>query len=437
MSDLHTEIAIVGAGPAGLAAALAVCEHGRAACLIDDNPKPGGQIWRAGLTAGSRSATNREAWLTNPAIPAELTARLARVEGLRVLPAARVVATQNAGSLLLEDASQARYLHYQKLIVASGARELLLPFPGWTLPGVTGAGGLQALVKQGLDVSGKRIVLAGSGPLLLASAATLRAAGAQVLLIAEQAASRQLAGFVWSLRHWPAKLAQAARLRWALRGVPYRAGSHVLAALGKERLQSVRLQQGQHVRELACDWLGVGFGLVPNTELLQALGCALQDGSAKVDALLQCSQPNVFAVGEACGIGGVDKALLEGRMAGLAAAGQVEAAQALIPARAHQLRFAAQLAHHFSLDPAIRQLADAQTLVCRCEDVRHGDLLAYNNWREAKLQTRCGMGACQGRICGAACATLYGWPVTGSRPPIQPTRLGSLLQLETTEAPSS
>ncbi|MGQ5522046.1 FAD-dependent oxidoreductase [Chitinimonas sp. PSY-7] len=433
MPELHTDIAVVGAGPAGLAAALAVCEHGGRVCLIDDNAKPGGQVWRAEL-----GKADSQVWLANnPAIPAELATRLVQADKLRVLTATRVVAVTATGSLLLEDTQKSVQLHYQTLIVASGARELLLPFPGWTLPGVTGAGGLQALVKQGLDVCGKRIVLAGSGPLLLASAATLKAAGAHVLLIAEQAKSWQLAGFVWALRHWPAKLAQAAHLRWALRQVPYRAGSYVQAALGKERLQAVRLKLGNTVREFECDWLGVGFGLLPNTELLQALGCELQNGTAKVDALLQSSHPDVLVAGEACGIGGLDKALLEGRMAGLVATGQIAAAKALIPERELHLRFSAHLARYFALSPAVQELADADTMVCRCEDVRHGELLGYSNWREAKLQTRCGMGACQGRICGAACSTLYGWPVTGNRPPLLPTRLGSLLQLESTEVSSS
>ncbi|MDN3575847.1 FAD/NAD(P)-binding oxidoreductase [Chitinimonas viridis] len=413
-SELHTDIAIIGAGPAGIAAAIAACAQGAHVTLVDDNPRPGGQIWRGGPSQAPASASS--------------TFRQLADSQARLLSGFRVAAIPAPGQLLLEDPHRAQVLRYGKLIIASGARERLLPFPGWTLPGVTGAGGLQALVKGGLDVRDQHIVLAGTGPLLLASAATLRAAGAQVLLIAEQAPWSQLARFGWALKAYPAKLAQAASLAWQLGGVPYHHASHVLAALGQTRLEGVQLQLGARTLTLPCDWLGVGYGLLPNTELLRALHCQISQGAAEVDALMQTSQAGIYAVGEATGIGGVDKALLEGRIAGLAATGAAAAAQALAPKRKRQLAFAALLDKHFALQPAITQLAQPDTLVCRCEDVSHASLQLFDSWREAKLQTRCGMGACQGRICGAACESLYGWQGSGDRPPLLPTRLGSLLE---------
>ncbi|HEY9104893.1 FAD/NAD(P)-binding oxidoreductase [Chitinimonas sp.] len=412
-AEYCADVVVIGAGPAGMAAAIAADGQGADVLLIDDNPAPGGQIWRGGPDKAPLAA--------QPRFTALQQSQVWRWHGVRV------VAAPVPGKLLLDDGAEGRVLRYGKLIIASGARERLLPFPGWTLPGVCGAGGLQAMVKQGLQVERQRVVLAGSGPLLLASAQTLRKAGAKVLLIAEQARLAQLAHFAWGLRRYPARLQQAAGLFHALRGVPYRSNSHVLAAQGQQRLESVRVRQGERVIELPCDWLGVGYGLVPNTELAAALGCQLQQGAVMVDAMQQTSVPGVYAAGEVTGIGGVDKAWLEGRLAGLAACGAELAAQAMLPERQQALRFSQLLAQHFALQAAITELPRHDTLVCRCEDVLHGRLQAYDNWREAKLQTRCGMGACQGRICGTACQVLYGWQAEPPRPPLQPTPIRHLL----------
>ncbi|QNM98413.1 NAD(P)/FAD-dependent oxidoreductase [Chitinimonas koreensis] len=436
-TELHTQLAIVGAGPAGLAAAEVATRAGRSVVLIDDNPAAGGQVWRrdarhgahpraAALIASLRSV-RPGCGPSGPAAAGSTGKERSRPEPpIRHLAGTRVVAAPAPGRLLLEDADGACLLHYDRLILASGARERLLPFPGWTLPGVTGAGGLQALAKSGLDLAGSRVVLAGSGPLLLAAANTLRHAGAEVLLIAEQAPLRALAGFAAALPAWPARLAQAAGLAWRLRGVPYRSDAYVLSARGGERLESVRLQLGERQCEIACDWLGVGFGLLPNLELARALGCEVADGRVRVDGWQRTSLPTIHAAGEATGVGGLDKALLEGRIAALAATGQFVAADALARKRPRQLRFAALLARRFALRPELARLAAADTVVCRCEDVRHSQLAGFADWREAKLQTRCGMGPCQGRICGAACETLYGWPAGSDRPPLQPARLVTL-----------
>ena len=175
------DVLVVGAGPAGMAAAVAAAASGASVVVIDDNPVPGGQIWRDG--PGASLPPEARHWRE----------ALARHANIRVRSGTRVVAAPASHELLLEDAEGATRMQWKKLILCTGARELLLPFPGWTLPGVTGAGGLQALIKAGLPVEGERIVVAGSGPLLLAAAATAKAAGAQVLRIAEQAAFASVA----------------------------------------------------------------------------------------------------------------------------------------------------------------------------------------------------------------------------------------------------
>ncbi|MGA9568709.1 MAG: FAD-dependent oxidoreductase, partial [Candidatus Acidiferrales bacterium] len=172
VKHLRFDVAVVGAGPAGIAAALAAADSGRTVGLIDDNPAAGGQIWRAAYSSARPSAS--QIWfdrLNKSAVQI--------VRGARVFHAA-------TGELAAETGDSAIQISYGKLILATGARELFLPFPGWTLPNVMGAGGLQALVKSGLDISGKRIVIAGTGPLLLAVAAYARKCGAKVIGICEQ-----------------------------------------------------------------------------------------------------------------------------------------------------------------------------------------------------------------------------------------------------------
>lgn len=416
------DILIIGAGPAGLAAALAAAPSGASITLVDDNPQPGGQIWRDGPQ------------VVLPALAQQHRAALARHTNIRLLPGTRVVGLgdsqpgDKAPALLLEDADRGWTQHSHRIVLCTGARELLLPFPGWTLPGVTGAGALQALIKAGLDVRGQRIVIAGTGPLLLAAAATANKAGATVVRVAEQAPWSALAGFAAQLPRWPAKALQALTLLHP----QLRASSHVQEVQGTTQVQTVRLRKGQHAEEtMACDRVACGFGLVPNTHLGQMLGCALGgplsggQGLA-VDAHMRTSVPGVFAAGEATGFGGSERALVQGAMAGHAAAGQVQQAQALRPQLARWEGFAQALQASFPLSETLKTLAQPDTLVCRCEDVPYAALTEREGWIDAKLHTRCGMGACQGRICGAATQHLFGWTSARPRHLLTPARIGTL-----------
>jgi NADPH-dependent 2,4-dienoyl-CoA reductase/sulfur reductase-like enzyme len=396
-----------------MAAALAAAPSGAHITLIDDNPLPGGQIWRDGPQANipSEARSMREQLQAHP--------------NIRIHSATKVIARGGPRQLLVEDADHGWLIDYQKLILCTGARELLLPFPGWTLPGVTGAGGLQALIKGGLSVAHERLVIAGSGPLLLASAATAKAKGAQVLRIAEQASFGAVAGFAAGLWQWPDKARQALQLF----DRQYRAGSHIVAAFGTDRLEGVRIQTGKRIEEMACERLACGFGLVPNVELGQALGCEVRERAIAVGEWQATSLEHHFAAGECTGFGGSELALVEGRIAGFAAAGLPEEAKALWPRRQHWQGFADRLQRSFALAPAIKQLAKPDTLVCRCEDVSFAALAEHPDWKHAKLATRCGMGACQGRICSTATQTLFGWEPPPSRPPFSPARVETLMQL--------
>lgn len=417
----HYDVLVVGAGPAGLAAARAAASQGARVGIVDAQPRAGGQVWRHDLAHGVPGIARRALSILGAA----------QVEWL----AQTQVTLAQPGWLLADSPTGARQLHYGALVLATGARELLLPFPGWTLPGVTGAGGAQALAKQGWPLAGQRVVVAGSGPLLLASAATLRRHGARVLGIHEQASRRALAGFALQLPRWPGKALQATALQVQLAGIGYHAGSVVVAAHGDARLREIEVEGPQGRKRIACDLLAVGYGLVPNTELAQLLGCRLERTGmhhrVAVDAQLRTSVSTVFAAGEALGIGGRDSALVEGAIAGHMAAGAPEAADALQARRARVRGFAQQLQRTFALASRVHGLAHDDTLVCRCEDVPLRELRGFTDSRDAKLASRCGMGACQGRICGAALAEL-GLAGTdsstdgGRRPPLFPVRLAAL-----------
>jgi NADPH-dependent 2,4-dienoyl-CoA reductase/sulfur reductase-like enzyme len=317
-------------------------------------------------------------------------------------------------------------LLYRKLIIAIGARELFLPFPGWTLPNVMGAGGLQALVKGGLPIKGKRVAVAGSGPLLLAVAAYLQNQGAEICQIAEQTPQVNLLRFALYLWKQPGKLRQAVQLKWQLRRVRYLAGCWPVAAEGHDQLASVTFTNGQKTWTVPCDYLACGFGLAPNVELPALLGCETTSRGACVDEMQQSSVPGVYCAGETTGIGGLDLALIEGQIAGYAAAGFENKARALFAARLRAQKFAGLLEETFALRKELRDLATPATIVCRCEDVPHGKLRPYTSWTDAKLQTRCGMGPCQGRICGPATEFLFGWKPQSVRPPLFPTDLVNL-----------
>lgn len=420
---MNFDILIIGAGPAGLRAAGVAAQAGAKVGIVDDNALPGGQIWRQGPQHRARGRAQ------------EAIDAMQRASNVTYLGGTRVVQVQGAQQLLVEDATRGFTIGYGKLIVATGARERFLPYPGWTLPGVTGAGGLQALVKGGMPVRGERIVIAGSGPLLWAAAVTAREQGAQVAAIVEQAPAHAVRQFAASLVHTPAKLLQAARMRFDLRATRYLCGAHVSAAEGDAKLSHVMVRQGDQHTRIDCDRLACAFGLVPNTSVGAALGCRIDEShgvnAIVVDEWQASSQANIYAAGECTGVGGMELSAVEGRIAAYAALGDRAQAQALFATRERYRRFAARMHDAFALAPQLRSLATPETILCRCEDVRFEQAAQHRTWRDAKLHTRCGMGPCQGKICGEAAAFCLGWARNGQRPPFSPARIGTLMEAQT------
>jgi len=423
------DVAVVGAGPAGVAAAQAAAAQGRQVCLLDESFRPGGQIWRHRPAAAPPEAVRLLEALARSG--AEVRSQVSVFDGWREDGAWRLAASGPGGR---------QDLAARALVLACGARELFAPFPGWTLPGVLGAGAGQALLKEGLALRGEPVLVAGSGPLLLPAAATARRHGARLLGVLEQAPWGSLLGMAPLLASRPGKALQALGLGWSILGAPYRPGWWVAEALGAERLEQVRITDGRNERLLPCRWLFCGFGLVPNLELARLLGCALDAGALAVDAAQLSSMPGVHGAGEVCGVAGVDAALAEGRIAGLAAVGAWDPAgpegRRLLRARRRARAMGRELERIFALRPELAALPRPDTLLCRCEDVPFGAVDPAWGARETKLCTRAGMGPCQGRVCGPILARHFGHDPDTVRLPVKCVPVDQLIPPEAGSGPS-
>ncbi len=257
--------------------------------------------------------------------------------------------------------------------------------------------------------------------------------GAKVVVLAEQTPWLHLFGFGTFLPVLaPSKLIQAAEYQTRLLGVRYRPGCWPVSAQGKDQVESVTLSTGARTWTIPCDVLACGFNLVANLELPRLLGCRIVDGKVHVDPWQETSVPNVYCAGEPTGLGGVDRALIEGQIAGFAVTGQQDRAKRLFASRGRAWMFSRTLDRGFALRHEVLNLARPDTIVCRCEDVTLGQLQRYDHWRDARLHTRCGMGTCQGRICGGAVQALFGWETASVRPPVFPTSIASLASVDGT-----
>jgi NADPH-dependent 2,4-dienoyl-CoA reductase/sulfur reductase-like enzyme len=420
------DVAVVGAGPAGLAAAARAATGGRRVVLIDGGVLPGGQYWRHRKHLPPVSTGYRKLATALDTVEYRAGASVWFVEPGFVLHT-------TAGEVAAE-----------RLVLATGAHDRVLPFPGWTLPGVSTAGGAQALLKGNGVLVGRRVVVAGTGPFLLPVAAGLATAGARVVGVFEANNPLRLA------HRTPArKLAEAARYAatFARHRIPYRTRHTVVAAHGTQDVEAVSVAGPRGTRTITCDALTVGSGFVPAIELGTLLGCATRvDADTNlvltVDDEQRTSVPGVYAAGEITGVGGADLAIVEGEIAGAVAADATPEPK-LANRRARLRRFAAALMRSFPVPPQWPDALRDDTVVCRCEEVPYATVrdavreLGATDARTVKLLSRTGMGWCQGRMCGypVACltATLCDRPVTkmdleafAHRPFAAPITLGQL-----------
>lgn len=410
------DVAVIGAGPAGIAAATRAAESGLRVVVLDRGLETGGQIWRH-MSGGPV-----------PRIAQHWIAQLSR-SGAQVIHGTSVVDVQHEDAefeILADSSGSALRVRAGRIILATGARELFIPFDGWTLPGVMGIGGAQALLKSGASFAGKRVIVAGSGPLMLPVAASLANSGAKLILVAEQARRSAVMRFAAGLWRAPALVAQAARYRARFLSTSYSTGTWVTAAHGADRLESVTITNGRRTWREAVDVLCTGYGLVPNIELARLLGCETRDGAIAVDAQQRTTVANVLAVGEATGIGGEPLSLIEGEIAGSVVSPRARISDALLRKRAALEIAARRMLDAFALRQELRSLPTAGTIVCRCEDVSYGAVKDAVCARQAKLYTRVGMGPCQGRTCMPGLDFLLAWQPDTVRPPIEPALVSVL-----------
>ena len=421
---IQTTVAVVGGGPAGMAAARELSGHGVDTLLLDEGHRLGGQIFRqhppdfvSGVapryTAPSHAAGHR-------LIEGVESSQVQVASGVTVwdVEPGRVFA-QAHGELLTVEA--------EYVLLATGAMDRVLPFPGWTLPGVITPGAAQVMVRGQMVKPGKRAVVAGTGPLLLPTVTALLAAGVEVVGLLE---ANRFGGLVRTL---PGIVSHRHRLREALHytkcflgaGVRMQFGHAVFSAhAGPDgEVRSVAIgrvdTQGRPIhgteRELDADLLCVGYGLNPSIELAIRMGCEMHHRDARGgwlpahDEDMRTSVDRVLVAGEIAGIGGADVATVEGQLAARAIAvdlgiGERCDLDRLRTQRDKERRAADRLLSAFPVLPGLCDLIRPDTIVCRCEDVtmaslKHASELFGSDLKSIKMATRAGMGPCQARIC--------------------------------------
>ena len=483
----RADVAVVGAGPAGLAATVVLAEHGADVVLVDEQAQSGGQIYRQPPETFTGVAFAAHAHGAELLAEADAAAcrRLQRtlVWGLFEPDAAQEIALNGSApspTWMLGLAGEAGIdlLAVRHVLVAAGAYDLPVAFPGWTLPGVMAAGGVQAFVKSQKLLPGRRFVLAGAHPLLLLVADQLLAAGAELAAVAlaqPRPGMTDALATAARLRGRVARLGAAGgpflRLRRARVPVLF---SHVVAAAeGAEAVQAAHLRSidsawrptGAPDVRVECDTVALGYGFVPSTELTRQAGCvhgwrSSAGGWVTEHDEWQCaSEAGISVAGEVSGVAGAEQAAEEGRVAALGILrdlgkldeGEVARLAAPVRRRLRRLRrFSAVVQEQFEpRRDALAALADSSTIVCRCEEVTAGELRSalathphLGDIDAVKQLTRVGMGPCQGRFCQLTVAALTAQSTGRSiaelgaftaRPPAKPIKLGELADVEAGE----
>jgi NADPH-dependent 2,4-dienoyl-CoA reductase/sulfur reductase-like enzyme len=453
------DIAVIGAGPAGMAAATLAARAGLATVILDENGAPGGQIYRAVTMTplSRREVLGLDYWRGE-----ELIGELA-ASGAQLVTGALVWSLSRELEIGVSIAGVSRMLSARRIIVATGALERPFPIPGWTLPGVMTAGGAQTLLKASGLIPGGRVVLAGAGPLLWLLAGQLLRAGARLACILD---TTRFGNYLRALPHLPGFLlspyfTKGLALMAEARGARVVRGVSGLAALGSDALSEVVFRTGKGEQRLACDHLLLHQGLAANVNLAMAAGIPHRWDSRQLcwlpelDRLGNSAIPGIAVVGDGARIAGARVAEERGRLAARAAiaalrggSGEGHRLRANLRALAGHARGRIFLDALYRPARAFRVPAGDATLVCRCEEVTAGEIrdgvrqgCAGPNQLKAFL--RCGMGPCQGRLCGLTVTELIA-ECTGRRPqdvgyfrlrpPVKPIALGELAALAPPDA---
>jgi thioredoxin reductase len=459
-----TEILVVGGGPAGMSAAVQASALGLSVVLVDERPSLGGQIYKQ-PGPGFRVRDSRG--LSREQSRGRALAAALETERVTVLSNSVAVEIEDREVVVVRNGGTSSTIVADRIILAPGAADRPVAFPGWTLPGVITAGGVQTLIKTQRVLPGERIAFAGSGPVALAFPAQLSAYGANLVLLCDAGRAPSFPDLVRltaTARHNSDLLRDAVRYRAELlrARVPIHRRRVVLAARGVQRVQSVVHaevnDQWQPIagteEEVAADTLCIGYGFTASVELFKLAGCEISDDEDRggpvvvVDEWMRTTAPAVLAAGDGTGVEGAVVAEDEGHLAALGAArelgkvGEQASVTLAAPIRErlhHRRRFRAALEPMHRVGAGVYELATPQTTICRCEEVTAAELSAAIGSTEdievVKALTRAGMGLCQGRNCqrqilkmlaaehGDLSAPL---PSATGRWPVRPVRLGAV-----------
>ena len=453
---------VIGAGPAGMAAAATAAKLGVATLLLDEQPDPGGQIYRGIESRG-------QAGVEKPGVSQADSARGLRLtQEFRASSAAYQAATQvwqleAGGKVYVTNGERASCISARRVLLATGAMERPVPLPGWTLPGVMTVGAAQILYKTSQWLPPEATWIAGSGPLLWLYAAQVIEAGGPIAGILD---TTPKSNYAHALRYTAGALRNRAYLDrgMALQKMVRKAGVRIVKDVsavevkGEGHVSTIRYHVGGHWREETVAMLLLHQGVVPNVHATRSLGAkhrwdALQRSFApEVDAWGNLGVEGYAAAGDCVGIVGAEASAVQGKLAALEAAraiGVITQVQRDVEAAPLQM----QLTKHLPVRPFLDQLFAPRAsllaprddvLVCRCESITARQLrdavgLGAMGPNQVKAFTRCGMGPCQGRLCGLAAAEVIaaargvGMAETGVfnvRPPLKPVSLGELAGLE-------
>ena len=462
------DLAIVGAGPAGLAAAATAVELGLKTVLLDEQTEPGGQIYRAIESVAARRSDHLDILGPDYAAGLEL-ARGFRASGAHYLPQRTVWQIDEDRNVFASGPDGMEVIAAKRVVVAVGAMERPVPMPGWELPGVMTCGAVQTMLKASSLVPQGRVMVVGLGPLLLLIAQQLASAGADVVAVLETAPLGNYAAAAARLPQAlmaPGYVAKGRAILSELRdrGVPLRRGVADVRLSGDDRVREIEYRWRGRSRREPVDMVLLHQGVVPNANLGLSLRIDHDWDSVqrcfapRVDDWGNTSADGVLAAGDCSGIGGALVAEYRGRLAALDAAHQLERIGAEErDNRAQPLR--RDRDRHMLVRPFLDTLyrprqeslapPDADTMVCRCEEVRAGEIRKLTTEQncpgpnQMKTFVRCGMGPCQGRLCGLTVVELMaecrGTDVSEIgyyriRPPVKPVTVGELATLEEVDA---
>lgn len=432
----HVDLLVVGAGPAGMSAAITARQYGLEVLVVDEQPSPGGQIWRAieAVTGKARAEILGKAYRDGADV-----VRQFRASGAVYEPRTQVWQLESGPRAYMTRDGNATSVDADAVLLATGAQERPVPFPGWDLPGVMTVGAAQILLKTSGQIPEKPVWIAGSGPLVLLYAVQLLRAGGQIAGFLDTTPSGNVADSWTSLTKavFGAPKEMLKGVRWILdlkRKVHYIRNVCEIEAIGNDAIEHLRytMANGKSVM-VDAELLLIHEGVVPTIHPTLALGCRhiwnadQKSFTPDIDNWGETSEPGVFVAGDSAGIGGATAACRRGEIAALRVAAksgrlaEAEAARASEPIRRQLKRALAArpfLDNFYRPRPAIFAPSD-KTLACRCEEVTVASIreLAFSGQRDpnqVKASTRSGMGPCQGRQCNYTVASILA--STAARP---------------------